>query len=126
MRASATKRKTTRSVQPNRIEVTQDMAKNRVTPDRFPTYSEALAALRSRARADVGEAIRDAHSSLPARVRQRANAGHQYQHLFEGLIEAFADQIMVAAMPGHQIEMAEHVAKHLVRLVEIRVCGRLQ
>lgn len=100
------------------------MAKTRVTPDRFPTYREALLAMRSRTHADVREVIRDAHSSLPARVRSKASNGEHLQHLFDGIVAAIADQIMAAAEEGNEVEMADLVGEMLTAKVRSRVRRR--
>jgi hypothetical protein len=100
------------------------MSKNRTRTAKspFPSYAQALAAMRQRAESDVHEAITRASSSLPEKVARQVPSGTQAYNLFDGIIGALAQRIITEACTGHERQMAQLVANMLISKVEALGC----
>jgi hypothetical protein len=86
------------------------------------TYAAALESMRATVSQNVTLAI---DASKPARLPRapRGKAGQANIHFFDGVVEALAIAVCDAARPGYEMQMADLVAKALLRKVHFAVEG---
>jgi hypothetical protein len=86
------------------------------------TYAAALESMRATVSQNVTLAI---DASKPAKLPRapRGKAGQANIHFFDGIVSALAIAVCEAARPGHEIQMADLVAKALLRKVHHAVEG---